>query len=170
MIRFLCLGFDKSTTVEDKLRKKYLSIMITGTWIAVSPIESIPEKYKSLIKENNTVRELYKVPEDWRLIQLSEHQNSNYDLYISSRDEIYSIPKEKTIMEVEGFYGDLRWGVASKDLNLPSINIPKILEENCWIEKGGWSLFCIGRPENKENTIKILKNKLGNEIIYEFLI
>ena len=170
MIRFLCLGFDKSMTVEDRLRKKCLSVMITGTWIAVSPHETIPEKYKNLIKENNIVRELYKVPEDWRLIQLSERQNSNYDLYISSRDEIYSIPKEKTIMEVEGFYGDLRWGVASKDLNLPPINIPKILKENCWIEKGGWSLFCIGRPENKENTIKILKNKLGNEIIYEFLI
>ena len=73
-------------------------------------------------------------------------------------------------MEVEGFYGDLRWGVASKDLNLPSASIPKILEENRWIEKGDWSLFCIGRSENKENTIKILKNKLGNEIIYEFLI
>ena len=138
-----------------------------GTWIAVSPHEIIPENYKSRIDENLDMRILYEVPDDWKLINLCEEDN-NYELINMAIEDIYSIPGHNIIKEVPCF-DTFYWGVASKDLSyFPPCYYPKLLEKNRWIEKGGWSLFCIGYVNEAKQ--KLLEYCQERNIVFEQFI
>lgn len=145
------------------------SMKAEGTWIAVSPYETIPENYKSRIDENLDIRILHEVPEDWRLINLCEEDN-NYELVNRAREDIYSIPGHNIIKEIISL-DRFCWVVASKDLvYFPSCYYPELLEENRWIEKGEWSLFCIGSAINRtEAKQKLLEYCQERNIIFEEL-
>ena len=145
------------------------SMKATGTWIAVSPYETIPENYKSRIDENLDIRILHEVPDDWRLINLCEEDN-NYELVNRAKEDIYSIPGHNIIKEIISL-DRFCWGVASKDLVcFPSCYYPELLEKNRWIEKGEWSLFCIGSAINRtEAKQKLLEYCQDRNIIFEEL-
>ena len=70
----------------------------TGTWIAVSPDEIIPERYINLIDDDELLRKMYDVPEEWKLIKLSE-ENNNFGLVDGAINEITSVSTKKTIKE-----------------------------------------------------------------------
>jgi len=145
------------------------SMKATGTWIAVSPTETIPENYKSRIDEDPDIRVLHEVPDNWRLINLCEEDN-NYELVNRAKEDIYSIPGHNIIKEIISLDG-FCWVVASKDLvYLPPCYYPELLEKNRWIEKGEWSLFCIGSAINRtEAKQKLLEYCQDRNIIFEEL-
>lgn len=145
------------------------SMKATGTWIAVSPTETIPENYKSRIDEDLDIRILHEVPDDWKLINLCEEDN-NYELINRAKEDIYSVPGHNIIKEIISL-DRFCWGVASKDLVcFPSCYYPELLEKNRWIEKGEWSLFCIGSAINRtEAKQKLLEYCQDRNIIFEEL-
>lgn len=151
------------------IRQWAASMKATGTWIAVSPTETIPENYKSRIDEDPDIRVLHEVPDNWRLINLCEEDN-NYELVNRAKEDIYSIPGHNIIKEIISLDG-FCWVVASKDLvYLPPCYYPELLEKNRWIEKGEWSLFCIGSAINRtEAKQKLLEYCQDRNIIFEEL-
>ena len=145
---------------------------VSGTWIAVSPVESLPEEYKNRIEEGISLRILYEVPESWKLIKLSEEDN-NFDLVRKAENDIYSIPGHNIIKEIPSLDG-LLWGVASGDLGFHLCYNYELLDKNPWIEKGKWVLFCLGSAHTINERISTKEKYLDycskNNITYEELV
>ena len=153
----------------ERMRCRLEQLYVSGTWIAVSPNEKLPERYKDCRDpKENVVRVLYDIPSDWSIYKISEKDN-DHDLVDSVIDEVYSIPTKKTVKEL---WDDCRylWVVLSPDLNYPQSYNHEILKRNQWIEKGGWTLFCVGLAntlEVEETIRESFKSTLPPDITYE---
>lgn len=120
---------------------------VIGTWIAVSPDEILPEEYINLVVNNESLRIINDVPPNWTLIQLSKEYDEDDSLQERAIEKINLCSKEKTIKELEYTGEGYFWVVASKDLCFPKGYNKEILNQNPWIEKGDWSLVCMGKAE-----------------------
>lgn len=139
---------------------------VSGTWIAVSPNETIPEEYLNKIGDRKDFRALYDIPDDWKLIELSSEDSGHYDLVEKAKSDIYSIPGHRIIKEMTVSDGYL-WAVASGDLNYPMCYDRLVLDEFPWIETSDWKLICIGTSFDLDMTRKVFKESIDPDIIYE---
>lgn len=169
MIKNLIISKKTRPPQNTKWTIKHFEAMwtVSGTWIAVSPNETIPEKYLSKIEVREDFSLLYNIPDDWKLIKLSEEDN-NFELIGKAENDIYSIPGHRIIKRIF-FIDKYLWGVASSDINIPSCYNKQILDKFEWIEKGGWKLVCLGDDSDIEKTKKIFKESLDSDIIFEDL-
>lgn len=163
-IKLSNLWYNRPGTPEEWLA----SLSVSGTWIAVSPVETLPEEYENRVGERNDFRVLYNIPENWRLVELSK-ENNKQELVDRAIMDIYSIPGHKTIKELND-WDTFLWAVASGDLDFHMCYNYEILEEKPWIEKGGWKLICIGSASRYiEKTRKAFISGLSNDITYEMI-
>jgi hypothetical protein len=162
-------------TLPSNILRRYNSIQqwaasrtVSGTWIAVSPVETLPEEYESRVGERNDFRVLYNIPENWRLVELSKEDNKQ-ELVNRAIMDIYSIPGHKTIKELND-WDTFLWAVTSRDLDFHMCYNYEILEEKPWIEKGGWKLICIGSASRyMKKTREAFISGLSNDITYEMI-
>lgn len=170
-VRFSNQG-DISHYSFERMISRLEQLYVSGTWIAVSPNEKLPERYKDFQDPGeNVVRVLYDIPSDWSIYKISEEDN-DHDLVDSVINEVYSIPTKKTVKEL---WDDCMylWVALSPDLNYPQSYNHEILERNQWIEKGSWSLFCIGLARNEEERKKareLFKKSLPPNVLYEEIL
>lgn len=171
MIRYLPAHIrrDSLWPPMKKTAEQFLaSLSVSGTWIAVSPTETLPEEYKEKIGERTDFRALYNIPEDWRLVELSK-EDDKLGLVDKAIMDIYSIPGRKTIKELDD-WDTFLWAVASEDLDFRMCYNYEILEKKPWIEKGGWKLICIGSASRYiEKTREAFISGLSSDITYEMI-
>ena len=117
----------------------------SGTWMAISPDEIIPEKYRKYIQEDEAVRKVNRIEPNWIMLKISSRDNLFRSLSQAIKSDIISIPRTKYIREIDRSY-QTYWCIASKDLGYPEIKCPEFLSQNYpWIDNSGdWSLFCYG--------------------------
>ena len=123
--------------------------------LCVSPDEIIPEKYREYIKLNNK--------NDWRILELPKEYNIG-----DVKNDIYSIPRDNYIREIINPLDILIWCACSKNLGFPEGYSQEILDENGWIKRGNWTLFCLGPSNCRDEVIEGFKSILTKDIIFDY--
>lgn len=141
-------------------------LSLSGTWIAISPNEIIPEKYINKVEDRQDFRLYYEIPDDWKLIKISDESSGQKELRNKVIYDIYSIPGHRIIKEMTVSDGYL-WAVASGDLNYPMCHDRLVLDEFPWVETSDWKLICIGTSFDLDMTRKVFKESIDPDIIYE---
>ena len=149
----------------------YKFVKTTGTWIAVSPDEIIPEKYKKYIQDDEILRVVNNIPSDWTMLKLGNRTNNFRSFVKSVEDAILSVPRTKYIREVSDEFSTAILCIASKDLGYPkTYYAPKsIYYKFEWAKNDdNWTLFYLGwgNGSRREKIIENFKSTLSSDITF----